>query len=46
MGLAATTNSVEEWIYEDMYKSYVEDEELRERLIENNLCLYGYIRAK
>ncbi|MBU5428260.1 cobaltochelatase subunit CobN [Tissierella pigra] len=40
MGLAATTNSVEEWIYEDMYNSYVEDEELRERLIENNSYAY------
>ncbi len=40
MGLAATTNSVEEWIYDDMYSSYVEDEELRERLVENNPYAY------
>lgn len=40
MGLAATTNSVEEWIYNDMHKSYVEDEKLREKLIENNPYAY------
>ena len=40
MGLAATTNSVEEWIYDDMYSKYVEDEELRKKLIENNPYAY------
>ena len=40
MGLAATTNSVEEWIYDDVYNSYVEDEELRQRLVENNPYAY------
>ena len=40
MGLAATTNAVEEWIYDDLHKSYVEDEDLRERLIENNPYAY------
>lgn len=40
MGLAATTNSVEEWIYEDMNSKYVEDEDLRERMIENNKYAY------
>jgi cobaltochelatase CobN len=40
MGLAATTNKVEEWIYEDVYDSYVEDEELRKRLIDNNPYAY------
>ncbi|SCL89402.1 Aerobic cobaltochelatase subunit CobN [Sporanaerobacter sp. PP17-6a] len=40
LGLAATTNSVEEWIYEDMYDSYVDNEELRKRLIENNPFAY------
>lgn len=40
MGLAATTNSVEEWIYDDLHKSYVEDEDLRKRLIENNPYAY------
>jgi cobaltochelatase CobN len=40
MGLAATTNRVEEWIYEDVYSSYVEDEELRKKLVENNPYAY------
>ena len=40
MGLAATTNSVEEWVYDDMYSSYVDNEELRQRLIENNTYAY------
>lgn len=40
MGLSATTNSVEEWIYNDMHKTYVEDENLREKLIENNPYAY------
>lgn len=40
MGLAATTNSVEEWIYEDLNKNYVDNEELRNRMIENNPHAY------
>lgn len=40
MGLAATTNKVEKWIYEDVYDSYVEDEDLRTRLIDNNPYAY------
>jgi len=40
MGLAATTNSVEEWIYDDLHKCYVEDEALRQRLQENNPHAY------
>lgn len=40
LGLAATTNSVEQWIYDDMYKCYVEDLELSERLKENNPYAY------
>lgn len=40
MGFAATTNSVEEWIYDDMYSAYVDDEELRQRLVENNPYAY------
>jgi cobaltochelatase CobN len=40
MGLAATTNSVEEWIYNDMHKTYIEDETLRRRLKENNPHAY------
>lgn len=41
LGLAATTGSVEQWIYNDLYKKYIEDENLRNKLKENNL--YGYI---
>lgn len=40
MGLAATTNSVDKWIYGDMHSCYVEDEELRKRLEENNPYAY------
>ncbi len=40
MGLAATTNSVEEWIYDDLHNCYVEDEVLRQRLKENNPHAY------
>lgn len=40
MGLAATTNSVDEWIYDDLHESYVENEELRNRMIENNPHAY------
>lgn len=40
MGLAATTNSVEGWIYDDMHSCYVEDDELRKRLQENNPYAY------
>lgn len=36
MGLAASTNSVENWIYDDLESTYVEDELLRKRMIENN----------
>ena len=40
MGLAATTNSVESWIYDDLHKSYVEDDVLRQRMIDNNPHAY------
>lgn len=40
MGLAATTNSVEQWIYDDMYKCYVQDKELSQKLKENNPYAY------
>lgn len=36
MGLAASTNSVEKWVYDDLHKTYVEDETLRNRMIKNN----------
>lgn len=41
MGLAATTNSVEEWIYDELQRCYIEDEDLKERLMESNP--YAYI---
>ncbi len=40
MGLAATTGSVEEWIYDDLHRAYVEDEDMRRRLSENNPHAY------
>lgn len=40
LGLAATTNSVEQWIYNDLCKKYIEDEKLRERLKGNNSFAY------
>lgn len=40
MGLAATTNSVEQWIYNDLHNCYVADEKLRQRLGENNPYAY------
>lgn len=40
MGLAATTNSVEEWIYNDLHSCYVEDENLSKRMKENNPYAY------
>lgn len=41
MGLAATTNSVDPWIYDDLCKTYVENDDLYNRLKENNP--YAYI---
>jgi cobaltochelatase CobN len=40
MGLSATTGSVEQWIYNDLQKVYVEDESMRKRLAENNPHAY------
>lgn len=40
MGLASTTNSVEDWIYDDFHKTYVEDVELRQKMIESNPYSY------
>ena len=40
MGLAATTNSVEQWIYNDMHRCYVENETLSKRLVGNNPYAY------
>ncbi|MCT4596679.1 MAG: magnesium chelatase subunit H [Vallitalea sp.] len=40
MGLAATTNKVEEWIYDDLHSKYIDDEEMRKRLKDNNRWAY------
>ncbi len=40
MGLAATTNSVEQWIYNDLHQLYVEDLDMRRRMSENNVHAY------
>jgi cobaltochelatase CobN len=36
LGLAATTNSVDKWIWDKAYYQYIENEEIKEALIENN----------
>ena len=36
LGLAATNNQVENWIWVKTYDQYVENEEIKEALIENN----------
>ena len=36
LGLAATTHSVDNWIWDKSYQQYVENEEIREALIKNN----------
>ncbi|KTE89367.1 magnesium chelatase subunit H [Desulfitobacterium hafniense] len=40
MGLAATTNSVDQWIFNDLHNSYAEDAELRQKMQENNPFAY------
>nr|WP_152802242.1 cobaltochelatase subunit CobN [Alkalibaculum sporogenes] len=46
LGLAATTNQVEAWIYEDLFQRYIQDEELCKKLAENNPYAYMDILAK
>ncbi len=36
LGLAATTNSVDNWIWDKAYYQYLENEEIKKSLIENN----------
>lgn len=43
MGLAATTNKVEQWIYDDLHKRYIDDEAMRKRLQDNNQWAYHTI---
>lgn len=40
MGLAATTGSVEEWIYDDLEETYVKDENIKNKMQENNPFAY------
>ncbi|OIJ19042.1 hypothetical protein BKP45_14400 [Anaerobacillus alkalidiazotrophicus] len=40
LGLAATTNKVENWVFSSMHETYVADQELKERLKENNKWAY------
>jgi len=40
IGLSATTNKVENWIFDSLQSTYVSDEELREKLKENNRWAY------
>ncbi|MCD8509863.1 MAG: cobaltochelatase subunit CobN [Bacillus sp. (in: Bacteria)] len=40
LGLAATTNKVENWVFSSLHATYVADEELKERLKENNKWAY------
>lgn len=36
LGLAATTNKVDNWIFSSLHKTYVKDEDMRRRMLENN----------
>lgn len=40
IGLSATTNKVDNWVFDSLQSTYVSDEELRERLKENNKWAY------
>jgi cobaltochelatase CobN len=40
LGLAATTNEVANWIFSDMHKTYVADDRMRQRMMENNRWAY------
>lgn len=40
LGLAATTNKVENWVFGSLHETYVEDEKMREKLKENNKWAY------
>lgn len=43
LGLAATTNRVENWVFKNMHSTYVSDEEMRKRMMENNKWAYQSI---
>lgn len=40
LGLAATTNKVDNWIFSSMNAAYIEDKVMRKRMIENNKWAY------
>jgi cobaltochelatase CobN len=40
LGLAATTNKVNGWVFSDMHTTYIADEAMRQRLTENNRWAY------
>ena len=40
LGLAATTNQVNSWVFSDMHTTYIADEAMRQRLKENNRWAY------
>ncbi|WP_077369016.1 magnesium chelatase subunit H [Anaerosalibacter sp. Marseille-P3206] len=40
IGLSATTNKVDNWVFDSLQSTYVSDEELREKLKENNRWAY------
>lgn len=40
LGLAATTNQVENWIFSDMHKTYVADPDMRRKMTANNRWAY------
>ncbi|EGO61926.1 cobaltochelatase [Acetonema longum DSM 6540] len=40
LGLAATTNRVDNWIFSGLFQTYVADEILRQKLAENNRWAY------
>jgi cobaltochelatase CobN len=40
LGLAATTNKVDNWIFSDMHKVYVADDLMRQKMVQNNRWAY------
>ncbi|MFS0659860.1 cobaltochelatase subunit CobN [Niallia alba] len=40
LGLAATTNKVEQWVFNDVYDTYIRDENISKRMEENNRFAY------
>ncbi|MER2061096.1 MAG: cobaltochelatase subunit CobN, partial [Niallia sp.] len=40
LGLAATTNKVEQWVFNDVFDTYIRDENVSKRMEENNPFAY------